>query len=398
MTLLLLLACATHQLTAIPPGAFVLPAVDFGPHDDAQTEWWHIHARLQDIATGEPLDVFVGFVVERTDLDTVAFVPVPLGANPFHAAYVRLATPEHSWTADRESFPDFFSAGFSRGGPFHGNWSLHEEGGALVLAAGAGPVRTELRLTPTRAPTLPGLGGRVQLAPHATSMWDQDEGMAVVGRWVEGNKVRQVEGVGFAKHQWGRLYDPNVDGFEWFSTDLPDGRGLSIGWIHNDGMGGVPGTLAWTSTADGEITALDTTNMRVVPTRWWKSRRSGARWPVAWNVSGEGLDLVVEAERTDQELWVFPASMWAGPARFEGTMDGADVNVLGFAEQVGADAPIFRSLYRSAAPPGESDEPMGALAGPSEPAGDEVLVPYTIQFGAEIQESQGEPPASQDSP
>lgn len=389
--ILFLFACVTHQLVGVPPGAVVVPEVDFGPHDSAQTEWWHIHARLWDVQTGEPLDVFAGFVVQRTDLDRVAMVPVPLGANPFHAAYVRLATPEHAWTADRESFPDFFSAGFARGGPFHGNWSLKEEAGDLVLSTGAGPVKAELRLTPTREPTLPGAGGRVRLAPHAASLWAQDEGMAVQGRWVEGNRVRHVEGVGFAKHQWGRLYDPEVDGFEWFSADLPGGRALSIGWIQNDGMGGVPGTLAWTATADGVVTPLDPTKMQVLPTRWWRSPRSGARWPVAWTVKGEGLDLAVEAERTDQEMWVFPASIWAGPARFAGTVDGDDISVLGFAEQVGADAPALRFLFHSDEPPVEVDDTYAAASAPAaltpavDPAPAEILVPYTIQFGAQIE-------------
>lgn len=379
-----LFACATHDLRAVAPDAAVDPAADVGPHDDAQTEWWHVHARLRDVATGEPLDVFAGFVVERTDLDRVVVVPVPLGANPFHAAFVRLATPERAWTADRQSFPDFFAAGF-RGDEgldvFHGDWRLREEGGALVLAAGAGPARTELRMTRTRAPTLPGERGRVRIR-GGTHLWAQEEAMAVRGRWVERGRVRQVEGTAFFKHQWGRLYDPGLDGFEWFSADLPDGRALSIGWLADDGMRGVPGSLAWTATPDGVVTPIDPGALTITPTRTWKSARSGATWPVAWTVRGAGLDVTVAAERDDQEIWAFPAAIWAGPARMQGTIDGAEVDLDAFTEQVGADMPLFRGLFVSDAPPGEEEAPPPPVV-VEEPG---PAVPWSLQLGAEIEE------------
>lgn len=382
MILPLLLACATHDLRAVRYDDTVDVAADMGPHDDAQTEWWHVHARLRDVATGEALDLFAGFVVERTDLDRVVFVPVPMGANPFYAAFVRLATPERAWTADRHSFPDFFSAGFREEGldHFHGDWRLREEAGALVLAAGAGPARAALRMTRTRAPTLPGEGGRVRIR-EANHLWVQEEGLAVRGRWEEGGRVRQVEGTAFFKHQWGRLYDPGLDGFEWFSAELPDGRALSIGWLADDGMRGVAGSLAWTATPDGVVTPIDPADLRITSTDTWKSARSGARWPIAWTVQGAGLDLVIVAEREDQEMWAFPASIWAGPTRMTGTVDGVSVAIEGFAEQVGADAPLLRALYVSDPPPGEEVAPAPVVVADPGP-----LVPFTLQLGAEIEE------------
>lgn len=384
---LLLLACAVHDLRAVPPGATPVLPDDHGPHDDAQTEWWHVHAELVDVATGEPLRLFAAFVAERTDLDRALFLPVPLAVNPFHTAYVRLANAERAWVADRESFPDFFSAGFSGEGLdlHHGDWRIRHEGGAVVLRVGAGPASTELTLTPTRAPALPGEGGRVKLRPGGAHLWVQEERMAVRGRWVEGGRVRWVEGTAFYKHQWGRLYDPDVDGFEWISADLPDGRSLSVAWLMEDGMRGARGSSAWLSAPDGTRQDLDPAALRVVPTRTWRSARSGATWPVAWTVRGEGLDLAVEAETPAQELWVFPAAIWAGPARVTGTVDGAAVDLVGFAEQVGADAPALRALYRSDPPPGsEEEEPPPP---PPEPAPEGPSVPWTLQLGAEVEEA-----------
>lgn len=372
---LLFLACAVHDLRAVPPDATVDADADGGPHDDAQSERWGVHARLHDVATDEPLDLFAGFAVQRTDLDRVGIVPVPLGVNPFHAASVRVATPARAWTARRHNFPVLFSAGIRDGGVFQGDWRLIEDGGTVVLAAGAGPVHAELRMTRTRAPTLPGESGRVRIR-GASRLWVQEEAMAVRGRWVERGRVRRVEGTAFLKHEWGRLRAPGLDGFEWFSADLPDGTSLSVGWLADDGRRGVPGSLAWTATPDGVVSPIDPAALRITPTRDWTSPRSGARWPVAWTVQGAGLDLVVEAERDDQEIPAFPGAIWAGPTRITGTLDGGPVAFAGLAEQRGP----TRALYVSDPPPGEV-APAPSLVEATDP-----LVPWTLQLGAEIEE------------
>lgn len=382
--MLLLLACATHALRALPPDATVRMPEDDGPHDQAQTEWWHVHAELRDLASGEPLRLFAGFVVQRTDLDRVALLPVPVGVNPFHAAYVRMASPGYERVADRESFPDVFSAGFRGAGLdlHHGDWRLRRDGGALLIRVGAEGARTELRLRPTRAPTRPGQEGRVELSPGARQLWVQEERMEVDGVWTEGGRTRLVTGTAFAKHQWGRIYDPGLDGFLWLSADLPDGRSLSVAWLQDGAQSGVPGSLAWTSAPDGQVEAIDPRALRVRATGHWRSPRSGARWPVAWTVQGAGLDLRVEAERPDQELWVFPTSLWAGPTRVIGSVDGAPVDLVGFAEQAGADRPALRALFRSDPPPGYVAE----AAPPAPVVTDTALVPWSLSLGSEVEE------------
>lgn len=379
----LMMACAVHDLRAVAPDAKAQLPDDDGPHPSAQTEWWHVHAELTDVATGEPLRLFTGFVVERTDLDRVAFVPVPAGVNPFHAAYVRMARGSRAWVEDRENFPDVFTAGFRGDGldVHHGDWRLRREGEALVLAVGAGSARTELTLTTTRPATRPGADGRVEMPKGAAHLWVQEERMKVTGRWSEGGRTRWVEGTGFAKHQWGRIYTPALDGFQWISADLPDGRSLSVAWLRDDQEVGVAGSMAWLSGPDGTRADLDPSTLTVTPTRTWRSPRSGARWPVAWTVRGDGLDLTINAEKDAQELWVFPASIWAGPTRVTGTVDGAPVDVTGFAEQAGAQMPALRGLFYSAPPPGEATPPPPQ----PEPAPEGGVVPWALTTGPETE-------------
>jgi predicted secreted hydrolase len=350
---LALASCAHHRLAAVPEGATVALPADHGPHPEAQTEWWHVHADLSDLSTGEPVHLFAAFVVERTDLDRAAGIPVSLAVNPFQVAFVQVQTRDRTWTADRANFPDLFAARFAGDGLDlrHGRWRIAWEAGALVLEVGAGRHRMALTLVPTRPATRPGTGGRVELPPGSAHLWAQMEGMAVRGRWRDGRRTRWVEGTGFFKHQWGRIVHPGLDGFEWISMDLPDGTSLCIAWVRAGESRGATGSMAWVSTGEGDTVALPVESVDVTPTRWWRSPRSAARWPVAWRVTGPELDLDVVAARDDQELWVFPTSIYAGPARATGTFAGGTVDVPAFVEQAGARKPPLRALFRSR-PPG----------------------------------------------
>jgi predicted secreted hydrolase len=352
LPVLAMLGCAHYNLRAESPGAVAQLPRDHAPHAHAQTEWWHVHADLEDVQTGEPVHLFAAFLVERTDLDRVGPLPVSPFANPFHVAYVKIQTRDKTWVADRENFPDLIAARFVGDGLDlrHGDWRIAYENGALTLNVGAGRHAMELKLDPTGAAILPGEGGLVELRPGARHMWVQHEGMKVEGKWRDGRETRWVQGTGFLKHQWGRLYDDNVDGFQWFSLDLPDGGGLSIAWLAEDGMHGVEGSRAMISTDDGKVVDIPVTQLKVTPTRTWKSRRSKNPWPVAWHIEGAGIDLDFETGRDDQELWVFPAALYAGPARAKGTVLGEEIDTKAFVEQVGAKQPFWRFLMHSRAP------------------------------------------------
>jgi predicted secreted hydrolase len=370
---LALAGCAMHDLRDIPPTARVDFAADQGPHERAQTEWWHVHADLVEPGTGEPLELFAAFVVQRTDLDTVAGLPAWLGANPAQTAFVKIQARDRKWTADRVNFPDLLAARFVGDGLDlrHNDWRIAWEGQSLVLRVGAGRQRLDLRLTPRSAPLLPGEGGLVEVPPGSRQLWAQVDDLAVEGRWRDGGRTRWVEGTGFYKHEWGRLYDPRLDGFQWFDLPIPGDRRLVIGWLLDDGMSGVPGSLAWIADAQGRRVDLPVEQLRVTSTDTWHSLRTGARWPTAWHIEGAGLDVEVRAVPRDQEIWAFPAAVYAGPATAEGSFLGQPVAGRAFVEQVGADMPKLRFLYASRAPApsagGERALATRDLQGPAAP-------------------------------
>jgi len=356
--------CAHHQLRDVSPMAAVDWDASHGPHDDAQTEWWHVHAALEEPVTGEPVHIFAAFVVQRTDLDTVAGIPAWLGGNPVHTAYVKVQTRDRKWTADRNNIIDVPMARFV-GDDLdlrHSGWRIAWEGETLVLRIGAGRHRMDLRLEPEGQPVLPGRDGLVELAPGARHLWAQHDNMKVEGRWKDGAQTRWLEGTGFYKHQWGRLYDPQLDGFEWFDMPIDDERHLVVAWLLDDGMRGLPGSMAWIADREGRRVDLPVEQLRVTPLDSWRSRRSGAHWSTAWTITGAGLDLTVTADREDQEIYGFPAAVYAGPAMASGSFMGREVDCEAFVEQVGGHMPKARFLYASRAPGDAGARPNQALA------------------------------------
>ena len=352
LMVLVLMGCASHQLQDVGSLATADWATDHGPHEQAQTEWWHVHATLEEPGTGEPLHVFAAFVVQRTDLDTVAGLPAWLGGNPVHAAYVKVQTADRKVTADRSNIPDYPVARFVGDGLDlrHGGWRVAWEGETLVLKVGAGKHRLDLRLVPEGQPVLPGEDGLVELVPGSRHLWVQHDNMRVEGRWKDGTQTRWLEGTGFYKHQWGRLYDPRLDGFEWFDLPLDDERHLVVAWLLDDGMRGVPGSMAFISDREGRRVDLPVEQLRVTAVDQWHSRRSGADWSTGWRIEGAGLDLTVVTDRPDQEVYGFPAAVYAGPARATGSFMGRPIDSEAFVEQVGGHMPKLRFLYASRNP------------------------------------------------
>jgi predicted secreted hydrolase len=349
---LALMGCAHHQLRDVGTLAAADWMAEHGPHAQAQTEWWHVHAALEEPGSGEPVHVFAAFVVQRTDLDTVAGLPAWLGGNPVHAAYVKVQTRDRKWTADRSNIVDIPAARFVGEGLDlrHGGWRVAWEGQTLVLKVGAGRHRLELRMVPEGDAVLPGEDGLVELVPGSRHRWVQHDGLQVEGRWRDGGRTRWLEGTGFYKHQWGRLYDERLDGFEWLDMPIDDERHLVVAWLLDDGMRGVPGSMAFISDERGRRVDLPVEQLKVEPVDHWHSRRSGADWTTGWRIEGAGLDLTVSAERQDQEIYGFPAAVYAGPALVSGTFMGRPVPGTAFVEEVGAHMPRARALYASRNP------------------------------------------------
>jgi hypothetical protein len=127
-------------------------------------------------------------------------------------------------------------------------------------------------------------------------------------------------------------------------------------------MRGVPGSMAFIADREGRRVDLPVEQLRVTTVDQWHSRRSGADWSTGWRIEGAGLELTVATERQDQEVFGFPAAVYAGPARATGSFMGRPIDSQAFVEQVGGHMPKLRFLYASRTPAGDGSGAASRLA------------------------------------
>jgi len=130
--------------------------------------------------------------------------------------------------------------------------------------------------------------------------------------------------------------DPNKAGWDWFSLQLDDGRDVMLYLIRN--RDGSPDRFSSGTVVlkDGTARHLTADDFRVKVTSRYKSGKTGAHYPSAWEISvpSQGLELQVTPLIRDQEFVAIGTtgnSYWEGTCLVEGTMAGrAYVEMTGY--------------------------------------------------------------------
>jgi predicted secreted hydrolase len=129
---------------------------------------------------------------------------------------------------------------------------------------------------------------------------------------------------------------PNKAGWDWFALQLDDGREVMLYLIRNK-----DGSLDRYSSGtvvlkDGTSLRLNADDFGVKVKGHYRSERTGAHYPSAWEISvpSQGLDLRVTPLIVDQEFigtGTTVNSYWEGACRIEGTTTGrAYVEMTGY--------------------------------------------------------------------
>ena len=89
--------------------------------------------------------------------------------------------------------------------------------------------------------------------------------------------------------------------------------------------------------ADGTVLHLRASDFRMAPTRFWKSKETGGRYPVEWQVDlpGRRIDFTVKPALEDQELKLGPITYWEGAVDATGTREGKSISGRGYLELTG---------------------------------------------------------------
>ncbi len=319
--------------------------LDFGPHNNFQTEWWYYTGNL-----GGPGGQRYGYQLTffrraLTAPDQRTTRSSDWAANQIYMAHFTLTDA----SANRFRYYERLergAAGLSGASvdPLYSvwldDWSVRQlSANTYQLQAAAGDVRLDLTLTDLKGPALEGDQGYSQKGPgagNASYYYSQTRLQSAGSLTVAGRQV-DVSGLSWMDHEWSTsALGADEVGWDWFALQLDDGSELMVYKIRKaDGSPDVYSSGTFIA-ADGSVHPLKLNQFQVDPQGKWKSPHSGAVYPAGWTVSvpDEGLNIKVSPLIADQELNV-SFTYWEGAVVIEGTRDGKPVSGRGYVELTG---------------------------------------------------------------
>lgn len=313
----------------VTPGrAFSFPA-DHGAHPDFRTEWWYVTGTVKT-AAGENLGFQITFFRTRPRVD-------PRNPSKFAARQVLFAHAAVSDPAIGKLLHDQRAAraGFGIAEARIGDADVRIRDWRLVrLADGRFSARIVARgfalkliFTPTQRPLLQGAGGysRKGAEPQSASYYYSLPQLVTTGTITRGTSTQTVTGRSWLDREWSsRFLGAAAVGWDWTGLNFDDGAALMAFRIR-----GKKGRSLWAGgtfrRANGTNVALKPDDITFTPTRTWRSKRTGAIYPVAQILTiklPEGQKrLTLTPMFADQELDARSSGLpvyWEGLVRTEG--------------------------------------------------------------------------------
>ncbi len=303
---------------------------DHGAHLEAPVEWWYYTGHLKDSGGRE-----YGFQLTF-----------------FRVGELHLA--HFAWSdAARRSFryeekthlglPGIATAAEGRLAVANEDWSAKESKGTHRLhAAGRGWDLT-LVLNALKPPVVHGAGGLSRKGPGVNeySRYVSITRLSAAGTMRSGRAATALSGTAWFDHEWGPGVLPQeAQGWDWFALQLDDGSDLMLYRMRGRGGGATAFSSGTFVPAAGEPRAIAWRDVALRETAFWKSPRSGGRYPAGWTlaVAPLGLDVTVEPLFPDQELVTEESTgvtYWEGACRVKGTRLGHPVAGRAYAELTG---------------------------------------------------------------
>jgi predicted secreted hydrolase len=328
---LLLAAAAPAPAVRWPqvrPGVPLAFPRDHGAHPGFRTEWWYATGWLKT-AAGQDLGFQVTFFRVRPGLgedNPSAFAP-----RQILFAHAALSDPaagrlRHGQRIARAGF-GLAAAAVGDAALVIDDWRLQRRAdGAWTTRAGAGEFDLDLIMTPRQPLLVQGDGGYSRKGPDpaSASHYYSIPQLRVSGHIVRDGRREAVTGIAWLDREWSSaLLDARATGWDWLGLNMDDGGALTLFQVR-----GPAGRPVWAGgsfrSAAGVRTVLAPADVRFLPGRSWRSRRSGTLWPVApvlmVRLPGGWRRLPVTPLFPDQELDSRPAGplYWEGAVRVPG--------------------------------------------------------------------------------
>jgi predicted secreted hydrolase len=348
-----MLTCAHAEswTQALPGWKYQFPA-DHAVHPDFKTEWWYFTGNLHD-ESGREYGYELTFFREgilppgsaalaitprsrfvQSDFKFAHFALTDVGKGTFRCT-------------QRISRGAFGEAGFSSALTpgtrlaWIDDWNLTPQpDGAWRITARADGFAIDLRLATGKLPVIEGVDGVSQKSagPGNASHYYSFTRMAVSGTLDAGSGPQPVRGDSWFDHEWAsnQLASDEI-GWNWFSFQFDNGTELMLYAMRRRDGSIDPASSGTFIDANGATTHLERAQFDLRPTATWRSARTGAVYPVAWQVRvpSRQLDLTVTPRVRDQELALPPISYWEGAIEAVGTQAGKPLRGRGYLELTG---------------------------------------------------------------
>ena len=340
--------------TAEPGWKYEFPR-DHHAHRDFKTEWWYFTGNLFDDEGrrfGYELTFFRQGIrppAERNK-DASRFIVDDLKFAHFALTDVAKQRFRFEQKTSRGAFGE---AGFDDGKrlAWIDNWTLSSNGNDAFELMATGPQGTiHLHLRATKAPVAHGENGlsvKAAASGHASHYYSIPR-LETTGEFLVDGKSRPLRGESWFDHEWmtSQLAE-NQAGWDWVCLQWEDGTELMLYQMRLKSGGPDSSSSGTWIAPDGVATHLRSSDFRMTPTAFWKSKANGAQYPIAWRITlpGQRIEFAVRAALEDQELALGPITYWEGAIDASGTRDGKAIKGRGYLELTGYAGP-FRELNR----------------------------------------------------
>ena len=318
---------------------------DHHAHFEFKTEWWYFTGNLADEKGrrfGYELTFFRQGIrppAQRNERLS-RFVVNDLKFAHFTVTDVTGKRFSFQQKASRGSFGE---AGFDDGNriAWIESWNLLiKDDGSFEISADSAEASIHLQLRPRKSPTIHGTNGICQKAKgnEHTSHYYSITRLSTTGQLRTGGDSFSVSGESWFDHEWAtNQLAPEQAGWNWLGVQFDGNSELMLYEMRlNDGTID-PISSGTFVGADGSNIYLPSSAFHMTPDRFWKSKTTGANYPIGWRIEIPELQLhfAVRAVLDNQELALNPLTYWEGAIEVSGMQNEKPVSGRGYLELTG---------------------------------------------------------------
>jgi predicted secreted hydrolase len=341
--------CADFVYAQVKPNYHWQFPTDHGAHPKYKTEWWYYVGHLKD-TQGKRYGFELAFF--RVGLDRGAENPSAFTPRDIYFSHFAISDigARKFWYAEKmnRSGPGLAGASQGRMNLWNENWQIWRDGPGHHLKADDGIYGLDLIVQSPIPAILEGIRGYSKKGFNGenASLYYSFPSFIASGRLRVGSDFKTVHGNAWMDHEFfsGDM-DPYETGWDWFGLQLSDNTELMIYLMRQKDGSFNPASSGTFINKLGKSVHLASGTFRTTVLETWKSPRTGAVYPIHWQIAvpSRGLVLDVIASIPDQELDTAKSTQvvyWEGSVDINGTKAGKAIKGEGYMELTGYDKPF----------------------------------------------------------